>query len=96
MFHVKHYQGVKHMLILTDTKTINTDRIAVIEYTQVSDNNFYIYCDKNIVIGHLSENVAKTLYYELVYSLTSGKKTFNVLTHLDNILKMYDFSGGVL
>lgn len=75
------------MLIITDTKTINTDRIAVICYNEVSDNNFYIYCDKNIVIGHLSKHIAKTLYDDIVYSLTSGKKTFNVSLHLDNILK---------
>ena len=84
------------MLIITETKTINTDRIAVICYNQVSDNNFYIYCDKNVVIGHLSEHIAKTLYDDIVYSLTSGKKTFNVRLHLDNILKTYTYREDVL
>ncbi len=84
------------MLIITNTKTINTDNIAVIKIDHVADNNFYIMADRNVIVGRLSEPIAHKLYDDIIYSITSGKKSFNVSLHLGNIFKMYDIKEVVL
>lgn len=95
MFHVKHYGG-KTMLIITDFRSINTDRVTCIEINTNRNGTATIYADNRVIVSGYNDVITKDIYDDIIYSITSGKKSYNVATHVSNILKKYSYKEVVL
>ena len=84
------------MLIITDTKTINSDRITCIEVCTNIKGIATLYADDYAIISGYNAVITKDIYDDIIYSITSGKKSYNVATHVSNILKKYSYKEVVL
>lgn len=84
------------MLIVNEYRTINTDRVACIEMTTNRNGTATIYADNRVIISGYNDVITKSIYDDIIYSITSGKKSYNVATHVSNILKQYSYKEVVL
>ena len=84
------------MLIITEFKTINSDRVTCIEMCTHHNGTATIYADDHAIISGYNNVITKDIYDDIIYSMTSGKKSYNVAAHVSNILKMYEFKEVVL
>lgn len=84
------------MLIITDFRSINTDRVTCIEINTNRNGTATIYADNRVIISGYNDSITKAIYDDIIYSITSGKKSYNVATHVSNILKKYSYKEVVL
>ena len=84
------------MLIITETKSINTDRVTCIEINTNRNGTATIYADNRVIISGYNDVITKQLYDDIIYSITSGKKSYNVAVHVSKILETYSYREVVL
>ena len=84
------------MLIITETRSINSDRVTCIEINTNRNGTATIYADNRVIVSGYNDVITKKIYDDIIYSMTSGKKSYNVAAHVSNILKMYEFKEVVL
>lgn len=84
------------MLIINETKTINTDRVTCIEINTNRNGTATIYADNRVIISGYNDIITKQLYDDIIYSITSGKKSYNVAAHVSKILETYSYREVVL
>jgi hypothetical protein len=84
------------MLIITETRSINTDHVTCIEINTNRNGRATIYADNRVIISGYNDVITKDIYDDIIYSITSGKKSYNVSAHMANILKQYSYREVVL
>lgn len=84
------------MLIITETRSINTDRVICIEINTNRNGTATIYADNRVIISGYNDVITKKLYDDIIYSITSGKKSYNVAAHVSKILEKYSYREVVL
>lgn len=77
------------MLIIGEFRTINTDRVTCIEINTSRNGSATLYADNRVIISGYNNVITKQIYDDIIYSITSGKKSYNLAVHVSNILKMY-------
>lgn len=84
------------MLIINEYRTINTDRVTCIEINTNRNGTATIYADNRVIISGYNDVITKELYDDIIYSITSGKKSYNVAAHVSKILERYSYREVVL
>ena len=84
------------MLIITETRSINTEHVTCIEINTNRNGTATIYADNRVIISGYNDVITKCIYDDIIYSITSGKKSYNVAAHVANILKQYTYKEVVL
>lgn len=84
------------MLIINEYRTINTDRVTCIEINTNRNGTATIYADNRVIISGYNDVITKQLYDDIIYSITSGKKSYNVAAHISKILETYSYREVVL
>lgn len=84
------------MLIITDTRSINTDRVTCIEINTNRNGTATIYADNRVIISGYNDVITKKIYDDIIYSMTSGKKSYNVAAHVSKIMETYSYREVVL
>lgn len=81
MFHVKLIGGIQ-MLIITETRSINTDKVTCIEINSNRNGTATIYADNRVIISGYNNVITKDIYDDIIYSITSGKTSYNLAAHV--------------
>lgn len=84
------------MLIINEYRTINTDRVACIEMNTNRNGTATIYADNRVILSGYNDVITKQLYDDIIYSITSGKKSYNVAAHVSKIVETYSYREVVL
>jgi hypothetical protein len=84
------------MLIITEYRTINTDHVTCIEMNTNRNGTATIYADNRVIVSGYNDSITKAIYDDIIYSITSGKKSYNVAAHVSKILETYSYREVVL
>lgn len=84
------------MLIIGEFRSINSDRVKCIEMVTHNNGNATIYGDDRVIISGYNDVITKKIYDDIIYSITSGKKSYNVAAHVSKILETYSYREVVL
>lgn len=79
------------MLIITEFRSINTDRVKCIEMVTHKNGDTIIYADAYAIISGYNDVITKQIFDDIIYSMTSGKKSYNVAAHVSKILETYSY-----